>query len=248
MKSLLPLFFVLFAGSILLAEEPQTETQPRPAQPKTTSASKKEEAIFVPYREGDPSEGPRYAKVTILDFSEFQCPYCKRVLPTLEEIQNNYGENVKIVWKHRPLPFHGNALPAAEAAEAAREQGKFWEMHDLLFENQTSLTPAKFEELATTLRLDIERFKASIAEHRNKRRIDEDSNLAVSVGATGTPTFFINGRKVVGALPVEVFKKVIEEEIALADQLLKQGTKLDSDFYQKMVEENKKTAAAPSSN
>lgn len=206
------------------------------------------EIIFIPFRKDDPYQGPLYAKVTIVDFSEFQCPFCKRVLPTLEEIKKIYGDNVKIVWKHRPLSFHSNAFPAAEAAEAAREQDKFWEMHDLLFQNQTSLSSAKFEALATTLGLDLERFKASFTEHRNQKRIEEDSNLALSVGASGTPTFFINGRKLVGALPLSAFKNVINEELNRANQMIDRGVPLDSDFYQKIVKENEKSASNSSAN
>ncbi len=203
---------------------------------------------FIEFRKDDPYQGPLYAKVTIVDFSEFQCPYCRMVLPALEEIKKIYGDNVKIVWKHRPLSFHSNAFPAAEAAEAAREQGKFWEMHDLLFQNQANLSPSKFEELATTLGLDVEKFTASIAEHRNKSRIEEDSNLASSVGATGTPTFFINGRKLVGALPLAAFKNVINDELNRANQMIEKGIELDADFYQKIVKENEKMTSEPSSN
>ncbi len=203
------------------------------------------ETTFIAFRKDDPYQGPLYAKVTIVDFSEFQCPYCRMVLPTLEEIKKIYGDNVKIVWKHRPLSFHSNAFPAAEAAEAAREQGKFWEMHDLLFQNQTNLSPSKLEQLATTLGLDVEKFRASIAEHRNKSRIEEDSNLASSIGAPGTPTFFINGRKLVGALPLAAFKNVINDELNQANQMIEKGIELNADFYQKIVQENEKMASEP---
>ncbi|MCI0615552.1 DsbA family protein, partial [bacterium] len=206
------------------------------------------ETAFVAFRKDDPYQGPLYAKVTIVGFSEFQCPYCRMVLPTLEEIKKIYGDSVKIVWKHRPLSFHSNAFPAAEAAEAAREQGKFWEMHDLLFQNQTNLSSSKFEALATTLGLDMEKFKVSIAAHRNKSRIEEDSNLASSAGATGTPTFFINGKKLVGALPLAAFKNIINEELNRANQIIEKGIELDADFYQKIVKENEKMVSEPLSN
>jgi protein-disulfide isomerase len=199
-----------------------------------------QQATLIPIRKDDPYQGPLYAKVTIVDFSEFQCPFCERVLPTIEEIKKIYGDNIKIVWKHRPLSFHSNAFPAAEAAEAAREQNKFWEMHDLLFQNQISLTPEKFEELASSLGLDLDKFKASLEEHRNKSRIQEDSDLAVSVGASGTPTFFINGRKIVGAVPLASFKNVINEELNHANELIDKGVSLDADFYEKIVKENSK--------
>jgi len=121
---------------------------------------------------------------------------------------------VRIVWKHQPLPFHPEALPAALAAEAARQQGKFWEMHDKLFENQRSLSASSYEVWAKELGLDLGKFKAAMADPQVKERVLADQELANKVGANGTPTFFVNGEKVVGAQPFEAFKVVIDRRLA----------------------------------
>jgi protein-disulfide isomerase len=146
-------------------------------------------------------------------FSDFQCPFCSRAVPTLQQIEQSYGKDVRIVWKHQPLAFHPQAFPAAEAAEAAREQGKFWQMHDLLFANQSQLSQAQYEALAKQLGLDQAKFKAALDSHRNKGRIDEDMKLAQQLGVNGTPTFFVNGRRIVGAQPYDAFKQAIDAEL-----------------------------------
>jgi len=147
-------------------------------------------------------------------FSDFQCPFCSRVEPTLKQVEQSYGDKVRIVWKHKPLPMHPNAKPAAEAAEAAREQGKFWQMHDKMFAAQGELSPASYEKWARELGLDVARFKASIASGRNTARIDADDGQASAIGINGTPTMVVNGEKVVGAVPFENLKAVIDRQLA----------------------------------
>ncbi len=154
------------------------------------------------------------APVTVVIFSDFQCPYCSRVEPALKQLRDDYGAKVKFVWKNQPLSFHPNALPAAEAAMAAHEQGKFWEMHDKFFANQGALSPEFYEKTAKELGLDMGKFKASVEGHKNKGAIEADMAAGNAVGAGGTPTFFINGRKLVGAQPVDAFKSVIDAELA----------------------------------
>jgi protein-disulfide isomerase len=165
-------------------------------------------------RPDDPIRGNKAAPVTIVLFSDFQCPFCSKVGPTLKQVQTTYGDRVRIAWKHQPLPFHPNALPAAEAAEAAREQGKFWEMHDALFENQQALSPETYEKLARKLGLNVQAFKASLASGKAKARISQDQALAAQIGANGTPTMFVNGEKVEGAVPFENIKAVIDRALA----------------------------------
>jgi protein-disulfide isomerase len=170
--------------------------------------------VDVPVRPDDPSRGNARAPVTIVEFSDFQCPFCSRAGPTLKQIEQTYGKDVRIVWKHQPLPFHPEALPAALAAEAARQQGKFWEMHDKLFENQRALSAASYEAWAKELGLDVGKFKAAMADPQVKERVLADQALGNKVGANGTPTFFVNGEKVVGAQPFEAFKAVIDRRLA----------------------------------
>jgi protein-disulfide isomerase len=196
----------------------------------------------VEFRPDDPAKGPKNAKVTIVEFSEFQCPFCSRVAPTLKQITDTYKNDVKLVFKHQPLGFHAQAMPAAEVSEAAREQGKFWEMHDLMFAGQKELGPAKYEEWAKKVGLNMGRFKQAVDSHKFKARIEEDQKVGNSVGATGTPTFFVNCRQIVGAQPFERFKEMIDEEIKKADEMVKKGTRLDSAFYGKICDENVKGA------
>jgi protein-disulfide isomerase len=161
-----------------------------------------------------PVIGPKTAPVTIVEWSDFQCPYCGRVEPTLQQIRDEYKGKVRLAWKNQPLSFHPNAMPAAEAAMAADEQGKFWEYHDALFKRQTELGPALYDEVAKQLGLDMDRFHASIAAHKHLPQIKADMAAGSAVGADGTPTFFINGKKLVGALPIDSFKQVIDAELA----------------------------------
>jgi protein-disulfide isomerase len=150
----------------------------------------------IPVRSDDPVRGNRKAPVTVIQFSEFQCPFCARALPSLKELESN--KSVRVVWKHLPLSFHANAMPAAIAAEAAREQGKFWEMHDRLFSSQAALSDASYLQYARELGLDVKRFQEAIQSPRLRARIQEDLAAAASAGVTGTPTFVVNGEVVVG--------------------------------------------------
>ena len=145
--------------------------------------------------------------------ADFQCPFCKRVTPTLDQIHETYGDQVRIVFRHLPLSIHSKAPAAHAAAEAAHLQGKFWEMHDKIFENQKELSAEKFVEYATELGLDLERYKKDVVSADVKKRIDGDSSAAASLGVTGTPAFFVNGRYLSGAQPFTSFKRLIDEEL-----------------------------------
>ncbi|MBL9040389.1 MAG: thioredoxin domain-containing protein [Myxococcales bacterium] len=168
----------------------------------------------------DPGDGPSFgsknAPVTIVEFSDFQCPFCSRVVPTLKKIKETYKDKVRVVWRNYPLPFHQNAKPAAEAALAAHAQGKFWEMHDKLFENQGALDRGSLEKYAGEIGIDVARFKADLDSGRYKAQVDADFGYGNSLpgGGMGTPTFFINGRKIAGAYPFEKFDAMIKEALA----------------------------------
>ena len=163
-----------------------------------------------------PSFGPKNAPVTIVEFSDFQCPFCSRVVPTIKKIKETYGNKVRVVWRNYPLPFHQDAKPAAEAALAAAAQGKFWEMHDKMFENQRALDRASLEKYAAEIGIDVARFKTDLDSGRYKAQVDADFNYGNSLpgGGMGTPTFFINGRKIAGAYPFEKFDSMIKEALA----------------------------------
>jgi protein-disulfide isomerase len=183
------------------------------------------ERIAVPL--GGPQRGPSAAKVTIVEFSDFQCPFCGRVIPTLDQLLRDYPNDVRILFRHTPLPFHNNAALAAEAAVAAEMQGKFWEMHDKLFANQADLERPALELHARELGLDLAAFRAALDRHAGKSRVDDDLALGRQLGVRGTPTFFIDGRPLIGAQGIDAFKQIINDEIARADRLLGRGLPRD---------------------
>jgi protein-disulfide isomerase len=208
---------------------------PPPGQAAPQAAAQK-----VDFRPDDPMRGPKNAPVTVVIFSDFQCPFCTRVEPTLAQLQKAYPNDVRVVWKNYPLAMHPQAMPAALAAEAAREQGKFWEMHDLMFQNQSQLAPAQFEAWAKQLGLDAKKFQAASAAPSTRARVDEDAQLGARFASQGTPTLYVNCRPVVGAQPYEVFQKLVDEELGRAAQLKKAGAAVDAGFYERICAENLK--------
>ncbi len=180
------------------------------------------------------AKGPADALITIVEFSDFECPFCARVQPTLDQIFKAYPGEVRLAFKHQPLPFHRKAPLASEYALAAGEQGKFWEMHDKLFQNQRQIDEADLKGYAKALGLDQAKIDAYIASGKGKKVIADDQALAQQVGATGTPAFFINGVKVSGAQPFENFKKVLDEAKARAEAAVQGGTK-KADVYAALI-------------
>ncbi len=157
-----------------------------------------------------PVKGPANAKITIIEFSDFQCPYCKRGKDTMDEVLKAYPNDVKLVFKNRPLAFHKEAMPAAKAALAAGKQGKFWEMHDAIFDNQQKMGTGFYEEKAKALGLNVEQFKKDMASPELEELIKADEALADQNGIQGTPGFFVGGVAVKGAYPIDHFKMIIE--------------------------------------
>jgi protein-disulfide isomerase len=162
-----------------------------------------------------PSKGPADAPVTIIEFSDFQCPFCSRALPVLEEVMNRYPDDVRLVYRHLPLDrIHPRARAAAEASLCAEEQGQFWAYHDLLFANSKSLADDDLMQYAGDVGLDVDAWKQCMDEGRTKAKIEADLADGRSVGITGTPAFVINGVMITGARPVEDFVAIIDEELA----------------------------------
>ncbi len=160
-----------------------------------------------------PVLGPASAPVTLVEYGDFQCPFCGRAEATLHRIHEVYRSRVRFVWKNQPLPFHVNALPAAKAAMAAARQGQFWPMHDRIYENQRDLSEASYRRWATELGLDVERFDADRQSLEIAAAIQADQKEGNELGANGTPTFYINGRKLMGAKPFEKFQTLIDGEL-----------------------------------
>jgi protein-disulfide isomerase len=212
-----------------------------PAAPAARPAVSDE--VFKVEIDGSPLQGAKEPKVVIVSFSDFQCPFCSRVLPTLKQIADNYKNDVAFSFKHLPLEFHQNATPAAQATEAARLQGKFWEMHDKLFANQQALSVEDFDKYAKEIGLNVSKFKTDFASKEVKDRIDRDKTVAAKFGARGTPSFFINGRVFRGAQPYDAFKTVVDEEIKKADAKIAAGASRKN-LYAEIIKNGKTEAAA----
>ena len=184
----------------------------RPGRPNRPDANREYDVDLA----GAPVKGPEDAIVTIVEWSDFQCPFCNRVSPTLAQIEEEYGDQVKIVFKHLPLSIHSQAPQAHAASEAAHRQGKFWEMHDRIFSNQRDLTIATLESHARAIGLDMDQYSKDVAAPEIKKKIDEDVAQAGKLGVSGTPAFFINGKFLSGAQPFDNFKRVIDAAIEKA--------------------------------
>jgi protein-disulfide isomerase len=161
-----------------------------------------------------PTRGPKNAVVVMVEFSDYECPYCGRVEPTVMELLRRYPETLRLVYRHHPLGFHPNARQAAEAAVCAEEQDRFWDYHAVLFDNQRALKRDQLIGYAKNLGLDLQRFDQCMSSHETAGRIDTDIADASELGATGTPAFFINGLMLTGAQPIEAFEALIDEELA----------------------------------
>jgi protein-disulfide isomerase len=169
--------------------------------------------VYTIRTEGSPSKGPENAPVTIAEFSEFQCPFCLKADPTVKRIVDVYKDQVRVVWKHYPLSIHRNAMDAALAAEAARNQNKFWEYHDKLFANQKSLEVESLQRYAKELGLDMDRFEKDRLNPETRKKVEADVAEAEALRVSATPSFFINGRFLRGAQPFESLSKLIDEEL-----------------------------------
>jgi protein-disulfide isomerase len=163
----------------------------------------------------DPVLGSAKAAVTVIEFSDFQCPFCQRVMPTMKQLRETYGDRVRIVWKDFPLTsIHPQAFKAAEAGQCAREQGKFWEYHDRLFANQQALQPDSLKKYATEVGLDAAKFNACVDTSKYGDRVREGVAQGSRLGVNSTPTLYVNGRMLSGAQPYEAIAAVIDEELA----------------------------------
>lgn len=192
-----------------------------PPSPRPSRADEEEEApqkkvdVSKIVTDADPSRGPKNAKVTLVEFSDYECPFCGRFYEeALPVLLKEYGDKVRFVWKDFPLPMHSNAPKASEAAHCAGEQGKYWEYHDVLFQNQRALSIEALGDYAKRLSLDAEDFNTCLNSGKFAKKIKDDMNLGRSLGINGTPSFFVNGERIVGAQPVEEFKRRIDAILA----------------------------------
>lgn len=173
-----------------------------------------------------PSRGADEPLVTIVMFSDFECPFCARAEPTLDRLLASFPDDVRIVWRNLPLPFHRNAMLAAEAAMEAYAQGGddlFWRYHALLFENQRALSRADLERYGALVGMNVAELSRALDDRRHRAAVEADSALAARLGARGTPAFFLNGRVLMGAQPYHVFEALVFEEMATARAALERG-------------------------
>jgi protein-disulfide isomerase len=164
--------------------------------------------------QGDaPAFGPADAKVTIVEFSDFQCPFCSRAATATKQVKEKYGDKVRFVFRQFPLSFHKDAHLAAQASLAANAQGKFWEYHDKLFENQKALDRASLEKYAQELGLNMAEFKKALDEKTYADEVDADFKLGEEIGVDGTPTMFLNGKRVGNPTDIAAISPAIEEAL-----------------------------------
>jgi protein-disulfide isomerase len=192
--------------------------------------------------DGAPSIGDERAPVTLVGFSDYECPFCARVDATVAELRKQYGARLRVVMRQRPLPIHPHARAAALAALAADAQGKFWPMHERLFASSRSLDEASLVDLARASGLDVARWQADRG--RVTAAVDRDGAIATTLGVVGTPTFFVNGRRIVGAQPIDQWKQTIDAELAAADALVARGVR-PADVYATIMKDAIAEAPAP---
>jgi len=160
---------------------------------------------------GGQVRGNLEASITIAEFSDFECPYCASFHQTMNQVINDYPEDIKWVYKHFPLAFHEHAQPTAEASECAAEQGKFWEFTDQIFENQSRLGQNLYTEIAQDLELNLDQFQECVSSRKYKDKVESDSQEGISAGVKGTPGSFINGVPLGGAVPYSQLKGAIDD-------------------------------------
>ncbi len=190
------------AGGTAKDEDPSA--QPSPTQPAQVEVSS-----------GENTKGSSNGPVTIVEFSDFQCSFCLRFHPTLQQILNDYPTQVTWAYRHFPLDqIHPNARPAAEASECAAEQNKFWEFADGLFENQAKLGKSFYSELASELGLNTAQFDDCVSSRKYKDKVEADYQAGIAAGVGGTPASFVNGQLVSGAVPYEQMKASVEQALS----------------------------------
>lgn len=163
-----------------------------------------------------PSFGPADAKVTVVEYSDFECPFCSKAADVVKKLKENYADKVRFVFRQFPLPMHKNAPLASEAALAAHAQGKFWPMHDKLFENQRSLDRESIEGFAQELGLNMEKFKAALDGDAHEKTIESDMELGKEIGVSGTPTMIVGTKRVSNPTDYDAVAKLIDDELAAA--------------------------------
>jgi protein-disulfide isomerase len=192
------------------------------------------ERLRAEYGAGDPWKGAAEPLVTIVEFSDFECPFCGKLATTLESVAARYPDDVRLVFKQFPLAMHARAEPAARASVAAHAQGKFWEMHDALFADRSKLSDADILAHAKAIGLDTAKFEKDLADPATQAKVAAEMNEGRVLEVASTPTFFVNGRRVQGAKDVDAIVQIVEEERAAANRLLAAGAQR-SEIYARIM-------------
>jgi protein-disulfide isomerase len=220
-SALLPLAFVaglafgyVFWGRNNASTSPQAQ-QAAAEQPVVVPTEAQVTRYDVPV-DDDPALGPADAPITIIEFSDYECPYCQKwQAETMPKLLAGYGGKIRFIYRDFPLyGSHANAASAAEAANCAGDQGKYFEFHDKLFSGAYSLGQAAYEKYAAEINLDIDQYKSCLTSRQYQKEVESDYQFAAELGIRSTPTFFINGLAVIGAQPYEVFQQIIDQELA----------------------------------
>jgi protein-disulfide isomerase len=202
----IPVAFVLGLGAGYLLWSPKT--------PPVAADATGDQRVTVS-TDGDPSIGPADAPITIVEFSDYQCPYCQAwYQQNFDKLMASYPGKIRFVYRDLPLPMHSQSVPAAEAANCAGEQDAYWKFHNALFSGQYSLGRTAYEQYASDLGLDLAAFTACLDDHHTQAEIEADAADAARLGLNGTPSFVINGQILVGAQPFEQFKAIIDADLA----------------------------------
>jgi len=208
------------AAQIKTYLEQQGQQKARTEYFKTLEAKYKVDYKLEPVRVDvaatGPAKGPASAPVTIVEFSDFQCPFCSRLLPTMAEVEKKYGDKVRVVFRQFPLSFHQNAQKAAEASLCAQDQGKFWEMHDAMFGDQNALGVDQLKAKAAGLGMNADKFNKCLDSGEKAAAIQADQKAGAEAGVSGTPAMFVNGRFINGAVPIDQITPIIDDEIRRA--------------------------------
>jgi protein-disulfide isomerase len=206
---------------ILALQQQEDSQQMDQALAKLRDAQKVNIALVAPRVQvasaDHPSVGAKDAPITMVEFGDFQCPFCRASENSVKEVRAKYGDKVRLVYMDFPLGIHQHAMDAANAARCAGEQDKFWQYHDAIFADQSKLAPADLKASAAKLGLDAKKFGACLDKTKYQSQIQQDMAEATKLGVTGTPTFFINGREITGAQPANKFEEIIDDEMAKAE-------------------------------
>lgn len=176
-------------------------------------------SVYDVVSQDDPNLGSDQPLLTIVEFADFGCPYSQEVSLSVRSLALAYGDRVRFIYRDFPVAeLHPDAMKAAEASECAADQGKFWEYHDKLYQNQSDVSPDRFHTYAQALNLDVNRFDACLAQGVHQKEVQADYEDGVAAGVYGTPTFFFNGVEIPGAIPPDTFRQLIERFLASAQK------------------------------